>query len=65
MSWLYGAWSGLNIAGGMKHDAYDIGHTLKAEEVAGLVERVCRQNMERTISQAVLDTYVAARAASR
>ena len=65
LSWLYGAWSGLNMAGGMRNDVYDVGHTLKADEVAGLVERACRQNMAKVMSQAVLEAYVATRAARR
>lgn len=65
LAWLYGAWSGLNMAGGMKHDVYDVGHTLKAEEVAGAVERVCRQDMTKIMNVAVLDVYVATRVAKR
>lgn len=65
LAWIYGAWSGLNIAGGLKSDVYDVGHTMKAEEIGNLVERICRQNMEKIMNLAVLDAYVATRAAKR
>ena len=65
LAWVYGAWSGLNMAAGLKHEAYDVGHTLTAQQVAGAVERICRQDMAKIMNVAVLDAYVAARADKR
>ncbi len=65
LSWLFGAWSGLNMAAAMRNDVYDVGHTLRPAEVAAAVEVVCRQTMTKIMSLAVLEAYVAARAAHR
>ena len=65
LAWLSGAWSGLNLAAGLSHDADDVGHTLNVQTIAGAVEAYCRQDMTKTMSQAVLQMYVAARAANR
>ncbi len=65
VAWLCGAWSGLNMAGGLKHDVFDVGHTLTAQQVAGAVERICRQDMTKIMNAAVLDAYVAARIEKR
>ena len=65
LAWLYGAWSGLNMAASLKHDVYDVGHTLTAQQVAGAVERICRQDVAKIMNVAVLNAYVAARAEKR
>jgi hypothetical protein len=65
LAWILGYWSGLNVEGSLKKEAYDIGHTLTGQQIGNLVLENCRQRPGDFIALAVLSAYTQARNSQR
>jgi hypothetical protein len=60
-----GFWSGLNVEGSLKKEAYDIGHTLTGQQIGNLVLENCRQRPGDFVALAVPSAYTQARISQR